>query len=167
MRAEKRDAKSILGAMKRGDFYASTGVELTDVVTGKEVAITIKPKSGAHYRTTFSGRDGQPLAESDELTARYTVRGDEGYVRAKVIDSNGKARMDAAGVRGAAMNLTVSLAVPLRTLVLIGGGEFSFGETREVDELLLAQHAAGQSHGSRSCRPLPDRPSTRRTLVLT
>jgi cyanophycinase-like exopeptidase len=35
------------------------------------------------------------------------------------------------------MKLEISLAVPIRTLVLIGGGEFSFGETREIDELLL------------------------------
>ena len=35
--------------------------------------------------------------------------------------------------------LTLSLATPVRMLVLIGGGEFSFGDTREVDELLLAQ----------------------------
>jgi cyanophycinase-like exopeptidase len=38
-----------------------------------------------------------------------------------------------------AMNLAVSLATPVTTLVLIGGGEFSFGETREIDELLLAR----------------------------
>ncbi len=35
------------------------------------------------------------------------------------------------------MNLAVRLAVPVKTLVLIGGGEFSFGETREIDRLLL------------------------------
>jgi cyanophycinase-like exopeptidase len=34
--------------------------------------------------------------------------------------------------------LAVELAVPVRLLVLIGGGEFSFGETREIDELLVA-----------------------------
>lgn len=34
-------------------------------------------------------------------------------------------------------SLHVDLAVPARLLVLIGGGEFSFGETREVDEFLL------------------------------
>ena len=33
--------------------------------------------------------------------------------------------------------LHVDLAVPITTLVLIGGGEFSFGETREIDEMLL------------------------------
>ena len=31
----------------------------------------------------------------------------------------------------------VQLATPLRLLVLIGGGEFSFGETREIDEFLV------------------------------
>jgi cyanophycinase-like exopeptidase len=33
--------------------------------------------------------------------------------------------------------LNVDLAVPVALLVLIGGGEFSFGETREIDEFLL------------------------------
>jgi cyanophycinase-like exopeptidase len=35
------------------------------------------------------------------------------------------------------MALHVDLVTPVSLLVLIGGGEFSFGETREVDELLL------------------------------
>ncbi len=37
------------------------------------------------------------------------------------------------------MTLSVPLSVPVSTLVLIGGGEFSFGETREIDELLLSR----------------------------
>lgn len=36
-------------------------------------------------------------------------------------------------------SLQVTLAVPVTTLALIGGGEFSFGETRAVDELLIAR----------------------------
>jgi cyanophycinase-like exopeptidase len=36
-----------------------------------------------------------------------------------------------------AMKLPLRLEVPVRTLVLIGGGEFSFGETREIDRILL------------------------------
>jgi cyanophycinase-like exopeptidase len=35
--------------------------------------------------------------------------------------------------------LRVETVVPIKLLVLIGGGEFSFGETREIDEFLLAQ----------------------------
>jgi cyanophycinase-like exopeptidase len=35
--------------------------------------------------------------------------------------------------------LTVTLTTPVNLLVLIGGGEFSFGETRAIDEFLVAQ----------------------------
>lgn len=40
------------------------------------------------------------------------------------------------------MKLALQLAVPVETLVLIGGGEFSFGETREIDLRLLAKMPA-------------------------
>ncbi len=35
--------------------------------------------------------------------------------------------------------LKVALATPVHLLVLIGGGEFSFGETRAIDEILLSR----------------------------
>ena len=35
--------------------------------------------------------------------------------------------------------LHIDLTLPLTRLVLIGGGEFSFGETREIDEQLIAR----------------------------
>src|SRR4051812_20759853 len=38
--------------------------------------------------------------------------------------------------------LSLTPAFPFRTVVLIGGGAFSFGETREIDEFLLAQMPA-------------------------
>ena len=40
------------------------------------------------------------------------------------------------------MPLHLTPAIPFETLVLIGGGEFSFGETRAIDELLLARMPA-------------------------
>ena len=40
------------------------------------------------------------------------------------------------------MNLTLDLVTPVTTLALIGGGEFSFGETREIDELLVRRMPA-------------------------
>ena len=39
----------------------------------------------------FIGRDGRVLAETDDAGASYTFKGDEGYVRVKVIESNGLA----------------------------------------------------------------------------
>ena len=38
--------------------------------------------------------------------------------------------------------LTLQLASPVHLLVLIGGGEFSFGETRAIDEFLLSRMPA-------------------------
>ena len=40
------------------------------------------------------------------------------------------------------MSLSLQLATPVTTLVLIGGGEFSFGDTREIDELLVSRMPA-------------------------
>lgn len=86
VRAEGLKRATILDAMKRGDFYMSTGVELSDVGPG---CVTIVEKGAAKYRTTFIGRGGRVLHETTDLDARYTIRGDEGYVRARVVDSNG------------------------------------------------------------------------------
>lgn len=41
------------------------------------------------------------------------------------------------------MALHLALAVEVKFLALIGGGEFSFGETREIDELLVRAMPAG------------------------
>lgn len=91
VRASKLTAGAILAALERGDFYASTGVELTDyVLTAKEMTISIKPHAETRYTTTFIGRGGKVLATETANPAKYAFRGDEGYVRATVSDSNGK-----------------------------------------------------------------------------
>lgn len=85
--AAKRDAASIVDALRRGDFYASTGVELEEVSASK---VKVKEKNGARYRIQFIGARGRVLQETAGVVAEYKKRGDEGYVRAKVIDSNGR-----------------------------------------------------------------------------
>ena len=87
VRAEKTDVKSILGALERGEFYASTGVELEEMSPGR---VKVKEKNLAHYRIQFIGAKGRVLQETAGASASYATRGDEGYVRVKVIDSNGK-----------------------------------------------------------------------------
>lgn len=37
------------------------------------------------------------------------------------------------------MKLNLRLATPIHTLALLGGGEFSFGETREIDQIILSR----------------------------
>lgn len=90
VRAERLDASAIMVAMERGDFYASTGVELTDYeATPASISIRIRERPFEKYRIQFIGRGGRVLREATSSPATYDIRGDEGYVRAKVFDSNG------------------------------------------------------------------------------
>ena len=90
VRAASLTPRVILAAMERGDFYASTGVELTDYeVTATAMTVTVKKKSFEKYRVQFIGRDGAVVHEALDTPATYTFRGDERYVRARVLDSNG------------------------------------------------------------------------------
>ncbi len=92
VRAEKLEARAILEAMERGDFYASTGVELADYqVANGTVTIKVKPATWAGYRIQFIGKGGSVLEEVQGPEATYRIRGTEGYVRAKVLESNGHA----------------------------------------------------------------------------
>lgn len=95
VRAENLAPGPLFEAMNRGDFYASTGVVLEDYqTTPKAITIRIKEESTTKYRVQFIGKGDSPyknrlLKEELASPATYEIRGDEGYVRAKVIDSNG------------------------------------------------------------------------------
>jgi hypothetical protein len=90
VRAESLSAASILTALEQGDFYASTGVTLQDYsVDDRRMTITIAPDPMAKYRVQFIGRGGKILKEAIASPATYEFAGTEGYVRAKIIDSNG------------------------------------------------------------------------------
>jgi hypothetical protein len=79
--------------MERGDFYASTGVVLDEVTaTEKSLAVKVRAAGTSKYRVQFIGRGGQVLSEVGEPSASYTFKGTEGYVRAKVLESNGAPR---------------------------------------------------------------------------
>jgi hypothetical protein len=91
VRAAQLEARALLDAMERGDFYASTGVVLDALdVTSKSMTIKVKPAVSSKYRIQFIGRDGRVLSEMPDASATYTFTGGEGYVRAKVIESNGR-----------------------------------------------------------------------------
>ncbi|MBW8868487.1 MAG: CehA/McbA family metallohydrolase [Acidobacteria bacterium] len=91
VRAPKLTEGDILDAIRRGDFYASNGVELTDVAaTSSSLTVSIKPTTYSRYRTQFIGAGGTVLAESTTNPAVYQFKGDEKYVRARVIESNAK-----------------------------------------------------------------------------
>jgi hypothetical protein len=90
VRAARLEARAIVEALERGDFYSSTGVELQALersTTAMTIAVRTRPSS--KYRIQFIGRQGAVLSEAITSPATYTFKGDEGYVRAKVTESNG------------------------------------------------------------------------------
>ena len=84
-------AQTRLPAVRSASHIASTGVEVDDYITGtKSIMVCVKEKNLARYRIQFIGDGGQVLQETAGTRANYAIRGDEQYVRAKVIDSNGR-----------------------------------------------------------------------------
>jgi hypothetical protein len=117
VKAARLDTALLIGAMKRGDFYGTTGVMLKDVRDADGALIVeIDAQAGVTYTTQFIGtrrgfdtasepavdRQGDPLPrgsrrygddigvvlhESQDLAPRYVFKGDELYVRARVVSS--------------------------------------------------------------------------------
>jgi len=117
VKAERLETTLLIEAMKRGDFYGTTGVILKDVMRTEEaLMLEIEGQDGVTYTTQFIGtRRGfdtrsepttdatgtpQPrashrysddigvvLQESTDLAPRYVFKGDELYVRARVVSS--------------------------------------------------------------------------------
>jgi hypothetical protein len=91
VRARELTSTAILNAIDSGNFYASTGVELTDYKADRsEVSLKVRALTNSKYRVQFIGSGGKVLQESLEPTAVYKIKGNEGYVRVKVLESNGK-----------------------------------------------------------------------------
>lgn len=91
VRASELSQRTIADALDRGDFYSSTGVELENYAADKNaITVAVKKERWSKYVIQFIGRGGKVFARSLASPATYKVRGDEGYVRVKVLESNGK-----------------------------------------------------------------------------
>jgi hypothetical protein len=93
VRADTLTAPAILSGIRRGDFYASTGVtlrELTMSPRGIKLTMDRPANDDRQFTTEFVGKGGRVLATVDGMAAEYTIKGNEGYVRARVSDSNGR-----------------------------------------------------------------------------
>ena len=89
VRARHLTPESIVRALRAGEFYSSTGVELEDVsFVGKRLALKIVGKGNEKFLTRFIGGKGRVLAEVAGLTPSYEMKGGEMYVRA-VVTSTG------------------------------------------------------------------------------
>ncbi len=88
--APELEPGAIMEALENGRFYASGGVELSDiVVSNRRIEVHIATRDDFRYTTTFVGAGGRVLGRSVENPAVYELHDDVSYVRARVEDSMG------------------------------------------------------------------------------
>jgi hypothetical protein len=90
VRSAALEPRPLVEALERGDFYSSTGVVVDAVDAGaSRLRVSVAQAGISKYRIQFIGRGGRVLQEVAAAEGTYTFKGDEGYVRAKVLESNG------------------------------------------------------------------------------
>ncbi len=90
VRAAALTPSAITDALERGDFYSSSGVNITDIqTTGTEYRIEINARATEKFTTTFFGEGGKVLASTFDTTPIYKFKGTEKYVRARIDSSFG------------------------------------------------------------------------------
>ena len=82
--ASSRHPDTLFNAIRDGDFYASNGIVIDTVGHGPD-RLFVRSMNGT--RITFIGSSGRILETVHANEATYTIRGDEGYVRAEVSNS--------------------------------------------------------------------------------
>jgi hypothetical protein len=91
VRASELTPSAILAALEKGEFYSTIGVLLQNIeITDKGYTVEIQQEDDMKYTTQFIGKDGQILKEVFGTPAVYKYRGDELYVRARILSSSGE-----------------------------------------------------------------------------
>ena len=169
VRANRLESRALMDALERGDFYASTGVELSAFdVTPARIELTVKTTAFSKYRVQFIGKGGHVLREVAEPRATYDIRGDEGYVRARVLESNGRIAWcqpvivpsrPSAGIEESAVLLAMCLiaAVAARARSV---GQFDKGPVSGSDRRSRPLRPAGWPVARRALRAPPEAPPT-------
>ena len=93
VRSDSLNPRSLIAAMDTGDFYASTGVELKDVVADhNKLSITVNPEEGVTYEIAFIGykkgkTEPEKLKTSTGTEASFELTDDLVFIRCKITSS--------------------------------------------------------------------------------
>ena len=91
VRAAELSAAALLDALERGDFYASTGVVLSDVAPSPgALRVLIRAVDPFKYTTEFFGENGRVLKTTFDNPASCALGPSDRYLRARVTASNGE-----------------------------------------------------------------------------
>jgi predicted metal-dependent phosphoesterase TrpH len=87
---------SLIDAMERGDFYASTGVTLSELkVVKNEIIVGVKGEKGVKYTIEFIGvkkgwEKAEVLKRVEGVTGKFKLTSQHAFVRAKIISNKVK-----------------------------------------------------------------------------
>lgn len=82
--------KNILDAVRKGHFYASTGIVVRDFkVSNKGIRISVHPICREKLVFQFFGRNGEELQRTFGDKASYSFKGNELYVRIRIASTAG------------------------------------------------------------------------------
>jgi hypothetical protein len=91
VRASSLQPKLLAEAMQRGDFYASSGVELDFSASDSSLEVKVKAVEGATFLTEFIGARGDEIGKvlmsSSDLQSTYQFHQDDLFVRARITSS--------------------------------------------------------------------------------
>lgn len=93
VRAEKLETAALITAMEAGNFYASTGVTLSEVsFDNNKLKVKVVPTEGVNYKIEFIGvlkseNESRVLKSMEGIEGSFTVTGDYLFVRAKITSS--------------------------------------------------------------------------------
>ena len=90
VRSESGNQDSLIENMRNGNFYSSSGVSLDDLESSDHhIEFSISQIGASLYSTKLIGENGRILKEISGNKIKYEFEGNEGYVRAEVMDSDG------------------------------------------------------------------------------
>ncbi len=93
VRADSLEAGALIHAMENGDFYASSGVEISDIsFEDNTLSVAVKAETGISYEITFIGcsqgdKETKVLKTVNGNSASYQLTPDTKFVRAKVMST--------------------------------------------------------------------------------
>jgi hypothetical protein len=94
--SKELNTASLINAMEKGDFYASTGVYLKSIKkTSRELTIEIDAENGVNYELIFLGyKEGSEMVKElkrvNGAKANYVFQEEDIFVRVKVISNEPK-----------------------------------------------------------------------------
>jgi predicted metal-dependent phosphoesterase TrpH len=87
VRATSLSRDNVLNAIKKGEFYSSSGIIISDMVMQNN-KITVTSLNGETIH--FIGKNGELLKSFDGKSATYDISGDEDYVRIEISNHFGQ-----------------------------------------------------------------------------